>query len=216
MIQYGLDIPHTVRGYFTLEKHLLNRSLSEMEDILGYNKGRLKQGADFFILSPPSRPSDFDVMGTSVFQGHRFENSNLQKTINSNDKKHKDISIFRRKRPIKVVPLQIHLDALRPFISEKEYHVIREIETTGLTTKALINEIRRRFRDNGLLLQQLEQNIAQRANVYKAVRADGVDDYLYPSAKGSGVPQWKLNVALPARCVCRMTDYTEDRYQRLN
>jgi|GEM_PF-2402348 len=213
MIQYGLDISISLRGYFTLEKHLIDLNLSQIEDKLGYEKGRLKQGADFYILSPPNHPSDFEVLGTSVFPGHRFEDSNLQKTINSQDRKSQDLNLFRRKRIIKVVPLQIHIEAMRKYLKEEEYNLIKDVSTYGYSINEFIQNIQARYRNNTTLVRQIQENFAKASDIYKH-RTD-INDTMYPSATGGGVPQWRLNRTLPGRCVCRLTDYYEDIYQRV-
>lgn len=213
MIQYGLDISISLRGYFTLEKYLVDLNLYQIEDKLGYEKGRLKQGADFYILSPPNHPSDFEVLGTSVFPGHRFEDSNLQKTINNQDKKRRDLNLFRRKRIIKVVPLQIHIEAMRKYLKDEEYHLIKDINTHGMSQTEFLQSIQAKYRNNTTLIRQIQENFAKVNDIYKH-RTD-INDSMYPSATGGGVPQWKLNRTLPGRCVCRLTDYHEDIYQRV-
>ena len=212
MVQLGLDISLPVRGFFTLENELLDSSLSEMEDLLGYSKGRLKQGADIFILHPPAHPSDFDRMGTSVFPGHQFSGSNLYHAINSNGKKEEDLRTFQRKRLIKVVPLTIHLDAMRKFLSEVEYNLLKDTNTNGKSVKEVIAELKKAFAKHPETVAKIDQDFAKSKEIYQ--RRD-INDELYPSATGSGVMQWELKTTVLARCVCRMTDYTGDRYQKV-
>jgi len=211
MIQLGLDIPTYVRGFFTLEKDLLNKSLFEMEDLLGYEKGRLKQGADILILNPPTRATDFEIMATTVFPGHKFENSPLHQSINGNSKKERDLSIFRQKRLIKVVPLQIHLEAMRKYLNDEEYYILKDTNTRGKSTKIVLKELRERFRNSPETLQIIESNFKESAQLYQRNK---INDALYPSAK-RGIYQWKLNTSVRARCVCRITSYMQDRYTRI-
>jgi len=132
MIQQGLPISLPIKGYFTLEKDLINQRLFEIEDKLGYQKEGLKQGADFYLLSTPTSPHDFEILGTSLFPGDSIEKALLKKSLNSVRTKREHIQKFRNKRLIKVVPLQIHMEAMRQFLSEKEYTLIQEISSSGL------------------------------------------------------------------------------------
>ena len=211
MIQLGLDIPTYVKGFFTLERDLLNKNLFEMESLLGYQKGRLKQGADILILSPPTRATDFEVMGTTVFPGHKFENSPLQQSINSNSKKERDLSIFRRQRLIKVAPLQIHMDAMKKYLTEEEYLILKDTDTKGKSKHAILKELRSRFKSNAETLKIIEQNFDKSQEIYQR---QAINDKLYPSAR-RGIYQWRLNTKVRARCVCRLTSYYQDRYTRM-
>lgn len=212
MVQLGLDLPLPVRGFFTLEEHLLDHSLSEMENLLGYSKGRLKQGADIFILQPPTHTYDFDRMGTSVFPGHRFGGSNLYHAINGEEKKEHDMKLFQRKRLVKVVPLMIHLEAMRRFLTEKEYFLLKDTHVPGKTAKEIMAEWKKTFAKNPTMLAKIERDFARSKEIYQR---QNINDELYPMASGSGVPQWELKTTVLARCECRLTDYTGDRYQRV-
>lgn len=211
MIQLGLDIPTYVRGFFTLEKDLLNKSLFEMESLLGYEKGRLRQGADILILSPPSRATDFEIMGTTMFPGHKFENSPLQQSINGDSKKQRDLSIFRKKRLIKVAPLQIHLEAMKKYLTTDEYYVLKDTDTKGKSKRDILQELRKRFSSSSETLKKIEKNFDKSQEIYQR---QGINDKLYPSAS-RGIYQWRLNTTVRARCVCRLTNYHEDRYTRM-
>lgn len=211
MIQLGLDIPTYVRGFFTLERDLLNKSLFEMESLLGYQKGRLKQGADILILNPPTKATDFEVMGTTVFPGHKFENSPLQKSINSNAKKERDLSIFRRQRLIKVAPLQIHLEAMKEYLTTEEYQILKDTDTKGKSSTVILRELKSRFGSNSETLKIIEANFEKSKAIYKR---QTINDKLYPSAR-RGIYQWRLNTNVRARCVCRLTNYHQDRYTRM-
>ncbi len=212
MVQLGLNIPLPIKGFFTLEEDLLDCSLTEMEDLLGYSKGRLKQGADIFILEAPTQTTDFDRMATSVFPGHRFSGSNLFHAVNGNEKKEHDLRLFQRKRLIKVAPLIIHLEAMRSFLTREEYDLLKDTNTHGKSVREIIAEFKKTYPKNTDMLTKIEQNFAKSREIYD--RKD-INDELYPSAIGSGVPQWKLNAPVLGRCVCRMTDYTGDRYHKV-
>ena len=183
-----------------------------MEGLLGYEAGRLKQGADFYILSPPNHLSDFERFATSVFPGHKFAGSNLQNAINSDGKKQEDLSTFRRKRLIKVVPLQIHIEALAKYLPPQDYQLIREVSAYGKSESELIAEISQRYRNNTTLIEQVKRNFALAKEIYQ--RSEEANDQMYPPAYRGSVPQWRLNTLTMARCVCRMTDYQEDIYQK--
>ncbi len=212
MVQLGLDIPLPIRGFFTLEEDIIDLSLSEMEDLLGYAKGRLKQGADIFILQPPLHTNDFDRMATTVFQGHRFSGSNLFHAINGDGKKEEDLKLFKRKRLAKVVPVTIHLDAMRKFLTREEYDILLDTDTKGKTVKEILADVRRAFARSPETVAKIENNFARSKEIYH--RRD-INDELYPPAQWTGAPQWQLKTLVLGRCVCRLLDYTADRYQKL-
>lgn len=60
-----------VDGYFTQDKFLAGRTLAEIERVLGYQKGRLAEGAFFAVLM--ELPNDFELAAYSNVAGHRFE-----------------------------------------------------------------------------------------------------------------------------------------------
>ncbi len=210
-MQLGLNIPITTRGFFTLVEELIDCSLSQMEELLGYSRGRLKQGADIVILQPPLHPYDFDRMATSVFQGHRLSGSNLFHAINGEDKKMEDLRMFQRKRIVKVIPLMIHLEAMRTFLSEAEYDVLKETNTKGQSIREITGQWQVAFRDSPLAYGRMLQIFNNTDKLFR----QRVNDALYPMALGSGVRQWELKTEVAGRVVCRMTDYSVDRYQRL-
>ena len=212
MIQLGLDLPIFVKGYFTLEKDLLNKTLYEMERLLGYQKGRLKQGADILILKAPKRTSDFAIMGTTLFPGHRLEKTSLNRAMNGEESKLKSLELFKRERLIKVVPLTIHVAAMKPYLSSEEYTILREINTIDRDKEEIIQELKDRgLNDNSLLVKQLKENYRLVDKLYKRQK---ISDNLYPSAKRA-IYQWRLLSAIQGRCVCRMTNYRKDRYTRM-
>lgn len=210
MIQLGLDIPIYIKGYFTLEKDLLNKSLFEMETLLGFETGRLRQGADILILQPPTSVADFEIMGTTVFPGHRMEDSPLHKSINSNSKKEEDLRSFRRKRLLKVIPLTIHLEAMRKHLNPEEYQILKDTDRKGKSSSVLLKELRNRFKNSPKTIGIIERNFMKSEEIYERV---SINDELYPSAK-RGIYQWKLNRNILARCVCRLTNYHKDIYSR--
>lgn len=211
MIQLGLDLMFHLKGFFTIERTLLNKNLAEMESLLGYEKGRLKQGADIFILTPPTKTSDFEIMGTTIFPGHRFEGSNLHNAINSVEKKEELLKLFQRQRLIKVVPLQIHMEAMRKFLTEQEYLILKDTDTKGKSTKTILAQLKGIFQNNLATFDKIKHNFARSQEIY---RRDNINDSLYPSAN-IGIGQWKMNKTVPARCVCRLTDYIDDRYTKM-
>lgn len=206
MIQYGLNLEYQLKGFFTLEKSLLNKNLVEMEGLLGYEKGRLQQGADIFIIAPPTKVHEFEIMATSMFPGHKFDGSPLHQTINTENHKQDDLSTFRRQRLIKVVPLQIHTEAMRKYVTDREYQALTSANSKNM------KELMDVFRDNPTVLNKLKEDIALSKDIFTR---DDINDRLYPSANLGSVEQWKLNVGMRARCVCRMTDYRDDRYSRI-
>lgn len=69
----------SVRGCFTQEKFLKGRSLSEIEDILGFHKGRLSKGMKIVALENVPNSSQFDFLGYSNIAEHKFDKETLKK-----------------------------------------------------------------------------------------------------------------------------------------
>ena len=55
----------SIDGYFTQDKFLAGRTLSEIERALGYQKGRLAHGAFFAVLM--ELPNDFELAALLAF-----------------------------------------------------------------------------------------------------------------------------------------------------
>jgi hypothetical protein len=214
MIQYHFDFPIPMWGYFTLEKDLLNCSLVEMEQRLGYSAGRIKQGADIFILESPSNTSDFDYMGTTMFPAHRLESTGLGNSLNSDKAKHVYLRWFREHRLIKVVPLTTHLEAMKSLIDPKDYAILKDIElfAKGKSDGEVKQELLRRF-DHATETKALIMSHFKKKDAIK--KREDINDELYPPALGACVPQWKLNMPVNGRCLFRMTDYHADRLEKI-
>ena len=211
MIQYGLDLEVTQSGFFTFEESIIGLNLHEIEDTLGFQKGRLKQGADIYLLDSPLRISDFDIMATTLFPGHQFEKSNLIKSVNTESNKQKHLGWFRRKKLVKVVPLQIHMEAMRKYLTPEEYALVRDFNPKGVDFKKFKYNLLSRFQNHPETQAKIKKDLSQRRDI---LRRDSINDKLYPSSTRGHVYQWSLNCETPARYVCRLVDYTEDKYHR--
>ena len=62
-----------VSGFITLKKFLLGRNLQQIERLLGFHKGRLRQGATFAELTAIPGVNEFDLAGYSQVANHRFD-----------------------------------------------------------------------------------------------------------------------------------------------
>lgn len=60
-----------VLGFVTQYKFLARRSLREIEDLLGFQSGRLVRGATFATLDRLPRIEEFETAGYSQVAGHR-------------------------------------------------------------------------------------------------------------------------------------------------
>jgi hypothetical protein len=61
-----------VSGYLTKEKFVVGRTLIEMEDILGYQRGRFAEG---IVVAHPTRlplASEFETAGYSMVAKHKY------------------------------------------------------------------------------------------------------------------------------------------------
>jgi hypothetical protein len=72
-----------VYGFITQEKFLRGKSLSELEDLLGFQKGRLADGAIILALKQLPAAEQFDFGGYTQVADHHFKeqfgNSSLTK-----------------------------------------------------------------------------------------------------------------------------------------
>ena len=217
-IQLGLNFQQPIRGSFTVERPLIGHNLVEIERMLGYQAGRLKQGADFYILDPPSSIQQFEIMGTTAIPEHHFRNSQMEAALNTDEVKEAHLSFFKTSVEatlMKVVPLQIHVEAMARYLSFEDYQLLKHWDRPGgLSRRQYLENIAREQGRHHPLYAQVERLFNEVADIFK--ENQDVNDHLYPSAGHRSVLAWKTkgSWSLPGRLVCRMTDYRRDLYQR--
>ena len=70
-----------VKGYFTIESNIRGLTSSEIEQKLGFRKGRLSSGARIFVLMREPSPAEFEPAGSTFFPHRNGLNINdLTKT----------------------------------------------------------------------------------------------------------------------------------------
>jgi len=62
----------TVRGCITQEKYIKGRTLSELESILGFHKGRLAKGATIAALLQVPTKGQFNLLGYTQVAEHKI------------------------------------------------------------------------------------------------------------------------------------------------
>jgi hypothetical protein len=194
------------RGFFTFEKNIQGYNLFELEERLGFEKGRLKQGADFYLLNKPHSTDYFDVFGTTETAEHRFPKDAFQQ---QNQPTQKDLHLqrFQYERLIKVVPLKIHIEAARQHLTESEYQVLKDIKFGTYDDIQRVWEEKFQFDTNSL------GKLARMFKLgYDTMRRDDLNDKLYPPAKVGGIEQWKMKYPIMASRICRLVSYTKARY----
>ncbi|MEL6638566.1 MAG: hypothetical protein AAFW73_21640 [Bacteroidota bacterium] len=218
MIQYNLDLQYRIAGYFTLEKSLVGYNLERIEGLLGYERGRLRQGADFYTFYSPNGVDGFERAATTVFPGDRFLKSPLGQQINTRTRRREDLQMLRRKRLIKVVPVESHFEAMRKYFSAEDFMVLDEMIRNSLSPREFLSMVKRNYSHQPRVIRQVEKNYAAVQDLYE-VQLDNqgrtVNDLMYPMARGGSVLQWKLTKPVFGRCLCRITHYHDDLYQRL-
>lgn len=172
-----------------------------MEQRIGYNVGRLRNGAHVFILNAPVSIYDFESMGISAFPSHKLEGSPLSKNMDTEGIRKKDLSKFRRKRLIKVIPILSHTAALVKAKTEK----FKSLKYEPGELKGINHE------SNPSLLSMYNYQWQIQQALYAQINDD-----LYPPSLHHPIPQWKLVNPVMARCVCTMDDYTLDVYRRMD
>jgi len=109
----------SLRGFFTTQIYLQGQSLREIEIRLGFDAGRLAQGAWFAVATQLPGPDDFEFAGYSQVAGHNTASQygNLNKPANDQEKqgylnrKRSVISqwqLFGASRLVKVIPMTGH------------------------------------------------------------------------------------------------------------
>ena len=64
-------------GFVTKLIYVINKNATELEDRLGYNRGRLDAGWMLLLLKEPVRPNEFELGGMSYFSGGRIGHPDL-------------------------------------------------------------------------------------------------------------------------------------------
>jgi hypothetical protein len=105
----------SVRGCFTQEKYLKGRSLSEIEDILGFHKGRLSKGMKIVALENVPSANQFEFLGYSTIAEHKHDKDALKKFDINKLKQmviNESFATFGPNRLVKVLPAIGHSTAM--------------------------------------------------------------------------------------------------------
>jgi hypothetical protein len=109
-----------LKGFFTTQRWLQGQTLSEIEQRLGLNSGRLSHGAWFATAVDLPKPEDFEFAGYSQVAGHHTKKifGNLNTPNNQEEKTiyiqrqmrviSTEWSLYGDKRLIKVIPMIGH------------------------------------------------------------------------------------------------------------
>lgn len=99
------------KGCITRELNLLvgANSLLAMEDLLGFQRGRFRDGVAVGILSCVPRPDQFEFAGYNQVSTDRIDRSTFMKGMDeARAKQHIIDTIFSRERLVKVFPFIPH------------------------------------------------------------------------------------------------------------
>ncbi|OLY94435.1 hypothetical protein SAMN05444008_10138 [Cnuella takakiae] len=100
-----------VRGYITQERYLKYKSLPQMESLLGFQQGRLKEGAIVAVLDQMPAKSGFELAGYSQMAEHKIP-KDFTKGLDTNKLKEiliKEVfTLTGEKRLVKVLPFSKH------------------------------------------------------------------------------------------------------------
>ena len=97
-----------VTGYITQDKFLLGRKLSEIERLLGFQPGRLSQGATFIKLTELPKAGQFNLAGYSMTAEHRHATPRGLDVVKLKSLAFAQWTLSGRDRLIKVVPAIAH------------------------------------------------------------------------------------------------------------
>lgn len=100
-----------IKGCITQEHYIKGKTVSEMERILGFEKGRFQNGITVLALIQMPEAHQFDLLGYSQVAGHKFNNASLK---GMDVKKLKEMVVKEAftlagvKRLVKVIPNTPH------------------------------------------------------------------------------------------------------------
>lgn len=104
-----------VKGCITQERYIKGKKLPELERLLGFQKGRLNQGATIVALIQLPDINQFELLGYSQVAGHRFNGESLKglDVIKLKENVLKDgFTLAGTKRLVKIIPNTPHNDFL--------------------------------------------------------------------------------------------------------
>ena len=137
----------TVSGCITQEKFLKGRTLAEIERLLGFHRGRLKEGMIVTTLTQIPQVGQFEFGGYSQVASHHFQEQYGKVAFDKDMMKRKLVAeVFKIHGPdrlVKVMANTRHDDALS---LDEQYPPGQGIPQWNLTTKitarviALIND----------------------------------------------------------------------------
>lgn len=210
MVQYGLNLPTTIYGgYFTFEHRLTGRTLAEIEGMLGFQKGRLIQGADFYVLEPPTRADQFEVVGTTAFSGEKLRRSNLYKSIDTPDARKKALSKFRSRSLMKVFPLEVHGAAFVKHLRNAIKLDRRDSQATLVQgpVQKYVDDLATKYGHSKAEAARIRNAVLSHNDIWQRVEED-----MYPPAFQDAIEQYRASAPLTGRLICRMIGYESDVY----
>jgi hypothetical protein len=111
--------PVALSGFFTTQIYLQGKTLSEIEVLVGYDRGRLRQGAWFATAIRLPGVDDFELAGYSMVAAHRIKEqygdlNNPNGKLEEDAYKRKKLNAmlgwsgFGSQRLIKIIPMTGH------------------------------------------------------------------------------------------------------------
>jgi hypothetical protein len=76
-MSFTLHSTINVTGFVTLKKFIAGKNLQQIESLLGFHQGRLRQGATIAELHCMPAAAEFDLAGYSQVADHRFDKGAL-------------------------------------------------------------------------------------------------------------------------------------------
>lgn len=132
-----------VTGFITQEKFILGKSLPELELLLGFHSGRLKEGAKIYVLTQLPQPNQFELRGYSQVAGHQWEKKFPQGT-NLDENKIKEFLIknvfttIGNNRLVKIKAISNHIIS---FSDDDQYPPGLGIPQWKLITPLMVREV---------------------------------------------------------------------------
>ncbi len=114
-MQLSINNYISVTGFITQEIYLKNKSLRDIERLLGFQWGRLNEGLIVAALVQIPEDSQYELAGYSQVAGHKFNDGSLKKL---DERKLKEIlrkevfALSGNKRLVKVIPNSPHKSSI--------------------------------------------------------------------------------------------------------
>lgn len=106
--------PLNVSGCVTKEKFLRGRTLEQIEELIGFHKGRLLKGMTVVALNRQPQPDEFELASYTQIATHRFQQPTGLDIGKIKQMAHSSWSVTGMERLVKILPTIRHDSSMDP------------------------------------------------------------------------------------------------------